>query len=217
MKTNIYQKMHSASCQAKGVAKGKKVQGMHFNPLLHDDVQAVAMEALLDNNLYPEWTYENEIKDNFVFIICNMKIYDIENPSSFMEFKGCSAMGQLDKFGTGNAMSYSKKYAFLNALNLKTGLDSDNGYKAEPFKSTKESQAKASGGAVETQQEAGDNSISIEDMKNSFASAQHIPRLRYLKKVYEPQLNYLLKNSLRDYRQVTDIFETREQQLNSHK
>ena len=39
MKLNIYQKLHKAACEAGGVAKGKKVQGMMFNPLLHDDVQ----------------------------------------------------------------------------------------------------------------------------------------------------------------------------------
>ena len=54
MKINIYQKLHKAACEAGGVAKGKKVQGMHFNPLLHDEVQKVAMEALLNNGLYPE-------------------------------------------------------------------------------------------------------------------------------------------------------------------
>jgi hypothetical protein len=43
-------------------------------------------------------------------------------------------MGNLDKFGTGNGMSYAKKYAFLNALNLKTGLDNDDGYEAKLFK-----------------------------------------------------------------------------------
>ena len=32
MKTNIYQKLHKAACEAGGVAKGKKVPGMHFNP-----------------------------------------------------------------------------------------------------------------------------------------------------------------------------------------
>ena len=49
MKINIYQKLHKAACEAGGVAKGKKAQGMHFNPLLHDEVQKVAMEALLNN------------------------------------------------------------------------------------------------------------------------------------------------------------------------
>ena len=41
MKTNIYQKLHKAACEAGGVAKGKKVPGMHFNPLQHDEVQKV--------------------------------------------------------------------------------------------------------------------------------------------------------------------------------
>jgi hypothetical protein len=43
-------------------------------------------------------------------------------------------MGNLDKFGSGNSMSYAKKYAFLNALNLKTGMDSEDGYETRPFK-----------------------------------------------------------------------------------
>ena len=34
----------------------------------------------------------------------------------------------IDKFGTGNAMSYSRKYAFLNLLNLKTGIKDEDGY-----------------------------------------------------------------------------------------
>ena len=56
MKLNIYQKLHKAACEAGGVAKGKKVPGMHFNPLQHDEVQKVAMEALLNNGLYPVCT-----------------------------------------------------------------------------------------------------------------------------------------------------------------
>ena len=46
MKLNIYQKLHKAACEAGGVAKGKKVPGMHFNPLQHDEVQKVAMEVI---------------------------------------------------------------------------------------------------------------------------------------------------------------------------
>jgi hypothetical protein len=45
MKQNIYQKLHKAACEASGVVKGKKVPGMHFNPLQHDEVQKVAMET----------------------------------------------------------------------------------------------------------------------------------------------------------------------------
>ena len=133
MKTNIYQKLHKASSEAGGVVKGNKVPGMHFNPLQHDEVSKVAMRALLNNELYPICTYENDLKENFVMVYCNMKIFDITDPTSFVEINGCSAMGKLDKFGTGNGMSYAKKYAFLNALNLKTGLDNDDGKDAVPF------------------------------------------------------------------------------------
>ena len=133
MKTNIYQKLHTAACEASGVVKGKKVPGMQFNPLLHDDVQNVAMEALLNNGLYPVCNYTNTIHENFIVVTCSMRIHDIENPDSYVDVNGCSAMGNLDKFGTGNGMSYAKKYAYLNALHLKTGLDNDDGYNAKPF------------------------------------------------------------------------------------
>jgi hypothetical protein len=84
MKINIYQKLHKAACEAGGVAKGKKVQGMHFNPLLHDEVQKVAMEALLNNGLYPVCTYENQMTDSFILVTCNMKIHDVEDPKQFV-------------------------------------------------------------------------------------------------------------------------------------
>ena len=52
MKRNIYQKLHDACLSAGSVKKGAKANGMHFNPLLHDDVQRVAMDALLSNNQF---------------------------------------------------------------------------------------------------------------------------------------------------------------------
>ena len=130
---NIFDKLHKASEEAAPVVKGDKVPGMHFNPLEHDEVQKVAMAALRKHKLYPVCTYKNQVSDNFIFIECNMKIYDVDEPNQFVEIDGCSAMGKLDKFGSGNAMSYARKYAFLNALNLKTGLDNDDGVEAKPF------------------------------------------------------------------------------------
>ena len=131
---NIFDKLHKASQEASPVVKGNKVPGMHFHPLEHDEVQKVAMEALRKHKLYPVCTFKNQVSDNFIFIECNMKIYDVDEPNQFIEIDGCSAMGKLDKFGSGNAMSYARKYAFLNALNLKTGLDNDDGVEAKPFK-----------------------------------------------------------------------------------
>ena len=213
MKQNIYQKLHKAACEAVGVVKGKKVPGMHFNPLQHDEVQKVAMEALLSNGLYPVCTYKNELADSYVMVTCFMKIHDIDNPTDCIEVNGCSAMGNLDKFGTGNGMSYAKKYAFLNALNLKTGLDNDDGYKAVPFKSTKESQT--SDGTKQHQFDGG--SINIEDIKNEFAQAIHLPRLKYLKKAYEPHIKYLQNNNPNAFSILKKEYESREEQLNSHK
>jgi len=214
MKTNIYQKLHKAACEAGGVVKGKKVQGMHFNPLLHDDVSKVAMEALLSNGLYPVCTYTNEVTDNFMMVTCNMKIHDIENPTDCISIDGCSALANLDKFGSGNGMSYAKKYAFLNALNLKTGLDNDDGYKATPF-NNKESDAKANDNTGKTLREAGEVSVNIEDMKNSFAKAIHLPRLKYLKKTYEPQLKYLQTKNPDAFSLLKQEYESRMEQLNS--
>jgi hypothetical protein len=58
-KKNIYQKLHSACIEAGGVKKADKVAGMKFNPLLHDAVQEVATQALLDNGLYVTCNYLN--------------------------------------------------------------------------------------------------------------------------------------------------------------
>lgn len=213
MKQNIYQKLHKAACEAVGVVKGKKVPGMHFNPLQHDEVQKVAMEALLSNGLYPVCTYSNELTDSYVMVTCFMKIHDIDNPTDYIEINGCSAMGNLDKFGTGNGMSYAKKYAFLNALNLKTGLDNDDGYKAVPFKSTKESQT--SDGT--TQHQFDGVSINIEDMKKSFANAIHLPRLKHLKDtVYADQIKYLQTKNPNALSEIKKVYESRMEQL-SHK
>ena len=121
-------KLHKACEEAGNVKKGERVRGMHFNPLLADDVKAVAMKAFLNNKLYPVCNYETHINDGFVMIICNLTIYDIENPNQFIEVKGSSGYGKLDKYGTGNGMTYSQKYAFLAALNLKTGIKDEDGY-----------------------------------------------------------------------------------------
>jgi hypothetical protein len=219
MKQNIYQKLHKAACEASGVVKGKKVPGMHFNPLQHDEVQKVAMEALLSNGLYPVCTYSNELTDSYIMVTCFMKIHDIDNPTDYVEINGCSAMGNLDKFGTGNGMSYAKKYAFLNALNLKTGMDSDDGYEAKLFKSSKESNAtKANDSINQTQQIAGEVNINIEDMKKSFASAIHLPRLKHLKDtVYADQIKYLQTKNPNEFSELKRVYENRMEQLNSHK
>jgi len=207
MKLNIYQKLHKAACEAGGVAKGKKVQGMHFNPLLHDEVQKVAMEALLNNGLYPICTYDNQLTDNFILVTCNMKIHDVEDPKQFIEVSGCSAMGQLDKFGTGNGMSYAKKYAYLNALHLKTGLDNEDGYKAKPFNKIPQSSGT---------EHDNNHVMAIDNIEKDIRSAKTIYELRKLRNYkYKDAFNLAMKNHLRVYRQLDDLYGTRETQLNT--
>jgi hypothetical protein len=218
MKQNIYQKLHKACCEAGAVKKADKVAGMKFNPLLHDSVQTVAMEALLSNGLYPVCTYENQLTDSFIMTTCTMRIHDIEKPEDSITIAGTSALGNLDKFGSGNSMSYAKKYAFLNALNLKTGMDSEDGYEAKPFKANKESNAKANDSINQTQQNAGEVNINIEDMKKSFASAIHLPRLKHLKDtVYADQIRYLQTKNPNEFSELKRVYESRMEQLNSHK
>ena len=85
--SNVLSKLSKASADAAPVIIGERVPGMHFNPLQHDEVQAVAMKALKANKLYPVCEYENELKDNYIFIKCNMKIYDAEDPKQFIEIE----------------------------------------------------------------------------------------------------------------------------------
>ena len=208
MKLNIYQKLHKAACEAGGVAKGKKVPGMHFNPLQHDEVQKVAMESLLNNGLYPICTYTNYVKETFIMVTCSMKIHDIEDPTSHIDIEGCSAMGNLDKFGTGNGMSYAKKYAFLNALNLKTGLDNDDGYKAKPFNNIPQPSG--------TEHDDNHDAVVIEHIKNDMKNAKTIYQLRKLKNYkYKDAFNIAIKNSPAIYKDLNNVYETMEIQLNT--
>ena len=208
MKLNIYQKLHKAACEAGGVAKGKKVPGMMFNPLLHDSVQVVAMEALLNNGLYPVCTYTNYVKETFIMVTCSMKIHDIEDPTSHIDIEGCSAMGNLDKFGTGNGMSYAKKYAFLNALNLKTGLDNEDGYKAKPFNKIPQPSG--------TEHDNNRDAVAVTNIENDIKNAQSIYELRKLRSYkYKDAFNLAMKKHLRVYRQLDDLYKTKETTLNT--
>ena len=208
MKTNIYQKLHKAACEARGVVKGKKVPGMQFNPLLHDEVQKVAMESLLNNGLYPICNYKNYVQENFVMVTCSMRIHDIQDPESYVDIEGCSAMGNLDKFGTGNGMSYAKKYAYLNALHLKTGLDNEDGYKAKPFNNIPQ----ASG----TEHDNNHDAVAVNNIENDIKNAKSIYELRKLRSYkYKDAFNLAMKKHLRVYRQLDDLYKNKETTLNT--
>ena len=182
---------------------------MHFNPLLHDNVQAVATQALLDNGLYATCNYLTEIVPNIkqVMVVCTMRVFDIDDPTQHILVDGCSAFGNLDKFGTGNAMSYSRKYAFLNLLNLKTGIKDEDGYEAKPFEDSTEQ-------SVEEPTYM-DDTIDVEEMKRALKSTNNLDEFLEVKNLIRKDVEFLLRNNLRAYRQVTDVAETREFQLNN--
>ena len=208
--SNIYAKLYQASMDADPVKKGDKVAGMHFNPLLHDEVQKVAMEALMKNKLYPTCSYKTETHDDYVMVTCYMTIHDIESSTAFIEINGCSAMGGLDKFGTGQAMSYSRKYAFLNALNLKTGLDNDDGFEAKPFKKIpqKKSGTKHGSNTAHVNKD-------VQDIKSDIQGCKNIYEYRMVKKNVDPYLETALKNkSPVLYKEISDLLETKGDELN---
>ena len=205
---NIYQKLHQACLSAGGVKKGEKVKGMHFNPLLHDAVQEVATQALLDVGLYPTCNYKTESHQDHVMITCFMTVHNIDKPGDKIEINGCSAMGGLDKFGTGQAMSYSRKYAFLNLLNLKTGIKDDDGYEAKPFEEVK--QIPSTNGKKNIKL---DMELDMGLIKDDIKKINDIYALRKWRKANSDLFDSNNK-SLREYKQITDLYETHETKLN---
>ena len=206
--TNIHKKLHSACNHASSVKKASKVKGMPFNPLLHDDVQRVAMEALLKNNLYPTCNYITDVTDKFVIVTCTMRITDIDDPASFVVIDGCTAMGGLDKYGTGQAMSYSKKYAFLNALNLKTGMDLEDGYNAKPFEQN------SSEPSVEPTYM--DDEVDVEEIVNLILQTKTEKQFAAVKNQVRSVVNHLKKNNFKAYEQIRDVSSKHEATLNNN-
>ena len=217
MKRNIYQKLHDACLSATGVKKGAKVNGMHFSPLLHDDVQVVATQALLDNGLYATCNYLTEIVPNIkkVMVVCTMRVYDVDDPTQHILVDGCSSFGDISMFGTGQAMSYSRKYAFLNLLNLKTGIKDEDGYEAKPFEEYSTEQSVEQNSLEESKEEPTylDETIDVEEMKRALEATNSLAEFNEVKDLIRKDVEFLLRNNLRAYRQVTDIAETRETQL----
>ena len=206
---SIYTKLYQASIDADPVKKGEKVAGMHFNPLLHDEVQKVAMEALMKNKLYPTCSYKTETHEEYVLVTCYMTIHDTETKQE-VKIDGCSAMGGLDKFGTGQAMSYSRKYAFLNALNLKTGIIDDDGISAKPFKKIPQKRSGPKHGS-----DTAHVNKDVQLIKDDILRCKSIYEYRDVKKDVEPYLETALKNkSPKLYAEISDLLETREDELN---
>jgi len=204
---NIYEKLYNACNHASGVKKASK-NGAPFNPLLHDDVQRVAMEALLKNRLYATCNYVTDVTPKCVIVTCTMKITDIDDPKNFIIVDGCTAMGGLDKYGTGQAMSYSRKYAFLNALNLKTGMDLEDGYNAKPFEENSEEQS-----AEPTYM---DDEVDVEGIMTKISNTKTDKEFRSVKDEVRDQVMYLKNNNFKAYEQIRDHSSAHEVKLNNN-
>ncbi len=210
-KKNIYQKLHAACIKAGGVKKADKVSGMRFNPLLHDAVQETATQALLDQGLYVTCNYLTETVEsrNMVMCVCTMRVHDIDDPKSFIIVDGCSALGKMDQFGTGNAMSYSRKYAFLNLLNLKTGIKDESGY--EPTSFEKNSPEKS----VEEPTYL-DDEVNVEDIIKDISDTTTARQLSAVKDLVRDSVMYLKKNNLKAFEQVMKHTREHEVKLNNN-
>jgi len=208
--SNIYEKLSKASQEADKVIKAPKKSGMPFQPLMHDSVQKVAMEALNKHGLYPVCNYENTVTDKYVFIKCEMTIHDTTS-KEFVLIQGCSAFGNTDKYGTGNAMSYSRKYAFLNALNLETGLDNEDGYKAKPFKAPTVSAAKPIP-QVNTTKLANDWIAKLKDVAKLSASPNKFENnIQIQMKQFESELKQISLDPIEDLRVETEYTKLKSQ------
>ena len=206
--SNIHKKLYNACNRASSVVKADK-NGAPFSPLLHDDVQRVAMAALLENGLYPTCNYMTDITDRYVVVTCTMRITDIDDPKSFIVIDGCTAMGGLDKYGTGQAMSYSKKYAFLNALNLKTGMDLEDGYNAKPFEQN----------SVEQSSEPTymDDEVDVEEIIDRIEKTKTDKQLNSVKSQVRSVVNHLKNNNFKAYEQIRDKTREHEVKLTNNK
>ena len=208
--SNIYEKLSKASQEADKVIKAPKKSGMPFQPLMHDSVQKVAMEALNKHGLYPVCNYENTVTDKYVFIKCEMTIHDTTS-KEFVLIQGCSAFGNTDKYGTGNAMSYSRKYAFLNALNLETGLDNEDGYKAKPFKAPTVSAAKPVL-KVDTTKLANDWIAKLKDVAKLSATPNKFENnIQIQMKEFESELKQISSDPIEDIRVDTEYTKLKSQ------
>ena len=124
----IYQKVLDVMNEVEGVDKAAKKAGMNFNPLLHDDVTKAMRPALIKHKLLaiPKYVNQRTI-ENYFYTECNLTLINAENPREKIEIEGASAFAKIDKFATGNAISYATKYAFLKGFCLESGEDSDDG------------------------------------------------------------------------------------------
>ena len=60
-----------------------------------------------------------------------------------------------------------------------------------------------------------DDTIDVEEMKRALKATNDLKEFKEVKDLIRKDVEFLMRNNLRAYRQVTDVAETREIQLNN--
>jgi len=93
-------------------------------------------------------------------------------------------------------MSYSRKYAFLNLLNLKTGIKDEDGYVATPFNKISKEQS---------EETSPQTKVDAEQIKEYIQLAKNSKEFYSIADKYREQIQYLMKNNVKAYQQVKKV------------
>ena len=173
------------------------------------------------------WTYDVKYNYADMCIFAELKIGWRNNINEPFNWYGpvCAVnplyqKDKLDDEAPKKAMTDALTKAFSHlgvSADVFLGMFDDNKY-VEELKNhfaPKESNAKADDNT--TQDQIDDSSIDIEDIKERFATATHVPKLKYLKDAYKEQIKYLQNNNPNAFSMLKQEYESRMDKLNSHK
>lgn len=121
---NILQRLNDAKLQMESVQKATKKQGMHYEPVLHDDVTRCTRGALVENGIYTKMDIKTRIQNgNRTEIDAVVYFINVDDPTDMISQDTFGyGICEQDK-GPGKAMSYAFKYGLLKGLMLPTGDD----------------------------------------------------------------------------------------------
>jgi hypothetical protein len=89
-------------------------------------------------------------------------------------------------------------------------MDLEDGYNAKPF------QQNSSEPSVEAEPTYTDETVDVDQIKDELKNTKTLTEFNAVKTKYREQVQYLIKNNLRAYRQVSDIAGTRELQIKNN-
>ena len=176
------------------------------------------------------WTYDVKYNYADMCIFAELKIGWRKNINEPFNWYGpvCAVnplyqRDKLDDEAPKKAMTDALTKAFSHlgvSADVFLGMFDDNKY-VEQMKNhfaKKESQVKASDNISQTKQEVEETDVNIEDIKDMFSNAKDLSRLKYLKETsYSQHIQYLRNNNPNVIPELEKVYESRMEQLNSHK